>query len=133
MPSGLIGLTKIQWVWVLMAYGNCQTCTESGTTLWVTLHQLLICMHSIHCIITWIHGHIEDIFTVPFYLLHKVKNSCDKICNEQPRNYIYVQWDVRSGDFVRVIQGKLIKSQEEELLLFWPLVRISRQWTMTAE
>lgn len=70
---------------------------------------------------------------MPFYLLHKVKNSCDKICNEQPRNYIYVQWDVRSGDFVRVIQGKLIKSQEEELLLFWPLVRISRQWTMTAE
>lgn len=133
MHSGIIGLTKTQWVWFLMACGNCQTGTEAGTTLWVTLHQLLICRHPIYCIITQSMDTLRIFFIVLFYLPNKIKNSCDKICNEQSRNCIYVQWDVGSGDFVRVIQGKLIKSWEKELLLFCPLVRISRQWTITAE
>lgn len=46
---------------------------------------------------------------VPFYFPMQVKNSHDRIYNELPGNYTCVQRDVGSGDFVRRVQGKLIK------------------------
>lgn len=59
---------------------------------------------------------------VPFYFPMQVKNSHDRIYNELPGNYTCVQRDVGSGDFVRRVQGKLIKVRKRNSFFppLWP-------------